>query len=243
MIGKIAYPWLGGFLLFLCWGMAPQAVSAGQDAEAPLVSTAAEPAEGGESEPVVAPARDKRYAAFESAPIAGARGADAPSGSEGGEQSPFGPALRLIGGLVVIVAVMGGGMYLFRKLLPGRGRLFGGGAAEVLGRTYLDSRRYVALVRVGKRVLVVGVGPEQIGALGELSDPDEVAEVMRQSGPASESGKQTFRSLLEARAGREPAALSAEDADDRVAAPGGEAAGLERAMDSIHARIRGLRKG
>jgi|GEM_PF-898429 len=51
---------------------------------------------------------------------------------------------------------------------------------KVLASTHLAPRKSVYLVEVGKRILVVGAGHEELTALDVISDPEEV-EVLRQS--------------------------------------------------------------
>jgi flagellar biogenesis protein FliO len=48
-------------------------------------------------------------------------------------------------------------------------------AVEVLGRTAIDGRHAISLVRCGSRVLVLSVdATEGLSTLAEISDPDEV---------------------------------------------------------------------
>lgn len=70
-------------------------------------------------------------------------------------------------------------------------------AMEVLGRTYLDPRHYFVLLRVGGKVLVVGVGGGRMEALGEISDPAELAALLEQARPKSEAGRSFFAALFQ----------------------------------------------
>jgi flagellar biogenesis protein FliO len=67
------------------------------------------------------------------------------------------------------IAVFGGALYVatwgLRRLTGPRT----GGPLEVLARQPLDSRRSVYLVRVGKRVLIVGAGEGALTRLGSTS--------------------------------------------------------------------------
>jgi flagellar protein FliO/FliZ len=56
-------------------------------------------------------------------------------------------------------------LYAARRLGMGRA----GGPLELVGRLPLDGRRAVYLVRVGRRVLVLGAGDQALTSLAELS--------------------------------------------------------------------------
>jgi flagellar biogenesis protein FliO len=53
-----------------------------------------------------------------------------------------------------------------------------GGAIEVLGRNHLSPKQSLTLVRVGRRVVLVGVAPERLSPLCVIDDPQEVAELV-----------------------------------------------------------------
>lgn len=88
-------------------------------------------------------------------------------------------------------------MWLIKRYLPGHRQLFSHPALEVLGRTHLDQRRYLSLVRVGRRILVVGVTPDAISPLAEVGDGLEVAEIMELARPKNEAGKSVFAKLFQ----------------------------------------------
>ncbi|MCX7934525.1 MAG: flagellar biosynthetic protein FliO, partial [Planctomycetota bacterium] len=89
-----------------------------------------------------------------------------------------------------------GGLALARRYLPGSSALFTSPAIEILGRANLDPRRYVALIRVGRRVLLVGVGPEQLSHLTSIANPEEVAEILETAKPRTAVGKSLFQRLF-----------------------------------------------
>jgi len=80
--------------------------------------------------------------------------------------------------LLVVLALIGGAVFLFRKFMPRSNRLGGGGAICVLSSHYLSSKQSLCLVRLGRRVVLVGVTPERISAVMEISDPVEMAEIV-----------------------------------------------------------------
>ncbi len=70
-----------------------------------------------------------------------------------------------------LLLAVGGGIVLAARRLGPRGAA---GAVQVVGRVSLSSRHSVYLLRVGRRVLVVGAGPQGPPAL--LTELDDVPE-------------------------------------------------------------------
>ena len=101
--------------------------------------------------------------------------------------------LKVFGGLWPLLAVVAIIVILFlvaRKYLPGMKRVGGSATIKVLARTHLSPRHSVAIVRVGRRLLVVGQSPDNLAALDAIVDPQEVSEILGQcesSGAASAS--------------------------------------------------------
>ena len=52
------------------------------------------------------------------------------------------------------------------------------GAVQVLSRTVVAPRQHVVLLKVGKRIIVVGDSGGQMSSLGDIADPDEVASLV-----------------------------------------------------------------
>ena len=82
--------------------------------------------------------------------------------------------------LVIVLAVIGGVAYLVRRLVPSV-RACNGGAIEILGRQHLSPKQSLALVRVGQRMVLVGITAERLTTLCEVDRPEEVAELLVQS--------------------------------------------------------------
>ncbi|MBI4577932.1 MAG: flagellar biosynthetic protein FliO [Planctomycetes bacterium] len=74
-------------------------------------------------------------------------------------------------GVIVLAALAA------RRLLPGARLGSPARHLRVVGRAPLGPRHSVCLVRVGRRVLVLGVGPEGVNALATVDDPEEVAHL------------------------------------------------------------------
>lgn len=102
--------------------------------------------------------------------------------------------VKTVAGLALVLAVMLGLYWLLRRLGPGiTGGAVGGGTLRLVGRLGLGQRKYLALVAVADRILVLGVGPDGIRLLTTLDDPDQVAALTAAPTPsfASILGKKT----------------------------------------------------
>ena len=53
-------------------------------------------------------------------------------------------------------------------------------AVQILARSSISPRQHILLLRVGRRVIVVGDSGAQMNPLSEISDPDEVASLLGQ---------------------------------------------------------------
>ncbi|HPF37256.1 MAG TPA: flagellar biosynthetic protein FliO [Phycisphaerae bacterium] len=80
----------------------------------------------------------------------------------------FWPMLAVLGLIVGCVAAV-------RKWAPQATRVSGASAMNILARQYLSSKQSLCLVKVGKRVVLVGVTPDSMNALAEINDPEEIA--------------------------------------------------------------------
>jgi flagellar biogenesis protein FliO len=76
--------------------------------------------------------------------------------------------------LGLVIALICGAVTLARKLLPRSAAWGGCQTAELVGRTFLESKRSVYLLKVGNRVLVIGSAENGLSALGEITDRAEV---------------------------------------------------------------------
>jgi flagellar biogenesis protein FliO len=89
------------------------------------------------------------------------------------------------------IAVFGGALYFatwgLRRLSGTRGR----GPLEILARQPLDGRRAVYLVRVGKRVLIVGASDSALTRLGSTSLASIEKELAADTAPP-----RSFRDVL-----------------------------------------------
>lgn len=78
----------------------------------------------------------------------------------------------------VAAALLMAAPVLVRRYLPGGARLFGGEVVRILGRAHLGPKHSVHVIRVGDRVLVLGVADGSVRTLSELTEPEEVTRLM-----------------------------------------------------------------
>lgn len=79
-----------------------------------------------------------------------------------------------VGVLVVVLATAGATLPWLKRHIPGAVQPLPESVVQVLGRRPLDPRTSLQLIRVGTRVLVVGLGPDGARTLAEITEPIEV---------------------------------------------------------------------
>lgn len=172
-----------------------------------------------------APARPE--AAAESA------GADAPAvASHLPAAAPWyrGPYAAL-GAVLALIAVL---TVLARRYVPSA-RPVAGGVLRVVGRVPVGAKQSAALLQVGRRLVLVGIGPEGLRTLSEITDAEETALIL---GKTASPPQERFDNLLaeeldEYDASAEDAPAPAEPAREALSATRGQ-------LDSLRSRIRAL---
>lgn len=101
--------------------------------------------------------------------------------------------LKMVGVLALVLAVLLGLAYLLKKFSPrfGRGGVVGR-EMDLVAQYPLGPKKILAVVRVGQRLLLLGVTEASINLLTEIDDPELIAR-LQTPGPGSVQG---FKSLL-----------------------------------------------
>ena len=148
---------------------------------------------------------------------------------------------RMVAALALVLGLILALRWLLRRLGGGRGSPGASGEVELLSRTPLSARHSVLLVRVGKRVLVVGVGGDNLRTLTEIEEPEQVSQLLgatRRTAGGSPSGGSGFTRALSNWRGRMAAA------DELPGSPGADlrtpAGGL---ADRVRTMIDKIRSG
>ncbi len=119
--------------------------------------------------------------------------------------SPSGGLLKMLLGLVVVLAVMAGLAWLLKRLLPGAGGSHS--VARIVGGVSVGSRERVVVVEVADRWIVVGVAPGSVSGLANLDAGN--LEVMsnidagQQSLPTNSSLVEPFASWMKKSLGKQ----------------------------------------
>ncbi|MFC1783654.1 FliO/MopB family protein [Planctomycetota bacterium] len=104
---------------------------------------------------------------------------------------------RTFGSLMIVLALIIGGAYLYKRLLLGGRRGTVPAGVEVLARNSINPKQTLCLVKLGGRLLLLGLSPNQMTALQTIDDPDEVAELIGMLGRHhSQSISKTFGKLI-----------------------------------------------
>ncbi len=96
--------------------------------------------------------------------------------------------VKSLGALAVVLLLLGVAVYLLRRYVPGF-RPVDHDALKVVARTGLSPKHSLALVRVGRRYVLVGMAGDHVSPVCEMTDPQEVAELTAQVGKAPRGGR------------------------------------------------------
>jgi flagellar biogenesis protein FliO len=80
--------------------------------------------------------------------------------------------------LAAVLAVMACCLLAVRRWLMPTRPAAAGSAIRVLSRQYLSNKQSLCLARVGRRIVLLGITPERISILSEVTDADEVSELL-----------------------------------------------------------------
>ena len=119
-----------------------------------------------------------------------------------------------VGSLALVVAAILILGVLLKWQNPGSRGLLPQSVVQDLGRRPLDPRNVVHLVRCGSKILVLGVGPQGLTALSEITDPVEVDTLTGLCSSKQEAdGQPQFGSILKRMLGGTPEIASVESPD------------------------------
>jgi flagellar biosynthetic protein FliO len=97
-------------------------------------------------------------------------------------QAPTGiDTMRVLGSLAAVIGLILLLRWAVRRM--GAGRLgMNSRVMQVIARCPISHKQQIVILQVGRKLLVVGDSGQQLTALSEISDPDEVAAVLGQMG-------------------------------------------------------------
>lgn len=99
------------------------------------------------------------------------------SGGAGAGAASAGPSVpRIIGSLALVAGLIVGLGFAYRRLFAAQNRA--GGAVTVISRQMLTPKHQVLVLRVGRRLLIVGDSGQGMQALAQVTDPSEMSEII-----------------------------------------------------------------
>jgi flagellar biogenesis protein FliO len=174
----------------------------------------------------------------------------APAGQKADSVTPTAPTdgIGFTRVLLSLAAVVG--LILFLrwggvKLFKGQGTPHSTGVMQVVARAPIAPRQQLMLVRVGRRVVVVSNSAGQMTPLSEITDADEVAELLGQLKRGREPGANPFASIFNrAEADYEqPAEVGSEGVSSSTAAEPPETqspADVRAELNGLMEKVRGM---
>ena len=134
----------------------------------------------------------------------------------GGSDDGLGPWLKTLGALAVVVVLLLAIRLVLRRMGAGAAGEVGN-ALQVVGRAVVGPRQQMLLVRVGGRVVLVGLHPAGMRTLTEVTDPNEVRAILDGGDPAFAKVMQREMGKFEQTPGPAPAARRTRGAAGHVA--------------------------
>jgi len=105
--------------------------------------------------------------------------ADSLSAKEQNQSSMPSPWKTLVS-LVIVLALIVGVTYLFKRFSLNANRNSMPAGVEILARSSMNPKQSLCLVQLGNRLVLLGQSPNHISSLQTIDDPDEIAQIMGQ---------------------------------------------------------------
>jgi flagellar biogenesis protein FliO len=165
---------------------------------------------------------------------------------------PSGPSDLLwksLSGLGLVVGLMLVGVFVLKRLTPG-GQRSGSEAVTVLGRAFVGPRQSLHLIKIGRRILVLGNTPAGMSSVAEIADPEEVAQILAtcqrsRANSITNSFRQIFRreqAGFQEERGAEPAP-QADQTEAQTDPAGQDVSVVRQEVDQILDKVRQWRAG
>jgi flagellar biosynthetic protein FliO len=105
--------------------------------------------------------------------------------------------------ILIVIGLLYLFLYLLRRFFHRPGSvLSSGGQFQILQQFHLGPKKYLVMVRVGGRVLLLGVTENSINTLLEISDETEIKDVLAGLNNAVAAKGQNFRDIYQGLIGR-----------------------------------------
>ncbi|MCX6646346.1 MAG: flagellar biosynthetic protein FliO [bacterium] len=91
-----------------------------------------------------------------------------------------GDYVRVFAGLIIVIVVIWGLSLLLKKFVTVRGLASSSESLKILSTLSLSPSRVLYLVRLGDRILLIGGGEGGLRTLADITNPEEVSQIMRE---------------------------------------------------------------
>lgn len=83
--------------------------------------------------------------------------------------------------LLAVLTLIAVAAFVVKRFMPAKTLLAGAGVLEVVARLSLSPKQTLVLVKMGRRLVLLGTTADGITALSEVADPDQVASLLGQA--------------------------------------------------------------
>jgi len=139
--------------------------------------------------------------------------------------------------LLTVLALIGLIAYVIKRYTPARRMLTGAGVVDIVARTFVSPKQSLVLVKMGQRLVLLGVCPDRISALAHVDDPDEAALLLGQA--ASRRPDSISHQFVEAFREQASAYVEQDEDVDSLASPASSVRALLEKIRQL-ARKRGV---
>ena len=105
----------------------------------------------------------------------------------------IGRVVLALGGVIGLIVML---RIFAKRVMPGVAAARASSAVKILGRCPVSARQNLLVVQFGKRLVLVGDGGTNLNPLCEITDPQEVADILAQARDESISVAQRFESMF-----------------------------------------------
>jgi len=95
-------------------------------------------------------------------------------------QSPLPSPWKTFLSLLIVLALIVGVTYLFKRFCLNSNRSSMPAGVEILARSSMNPKQSLCLVQLGNRLVLLGQSPSHISSLQTIDDPDEIAQILGQ---------------------------------------------------------------
>lgn len=155
---------------------------------------------------------------------------------KGTSRNPYREWLQTFLALAVVVGLIFALRYLLRRFARPTGPARVSAAIDVLTRVNLSGKHQLILVRLGKKLVLLGAGAEGLAALSEVSEPHEVADLLK----AVESGSsEPFAGIFRRKAERFSGGRDENDSSGGESADTGASGAVRSVSEKLRSRLSG----